>query len=137
MRFDNTKQLLRFTSFNRCADFNSPLYGATGFLSDDSFVIAYLIPDFVVMISLAVAAWDGCGCNTTDVPPTMVAIDVERKDLLLPTPAAPDEANSLPIQSENAATLEQLRVNRTKDRIFDMVDDFFVKSWCLVLTKMT
>lgn len=35
---------------------DSPLYGVTGFLSEDSLVTAYLIPDGVVIISLAVAA---------------------------------------------------------------------------------
>lgn len=37
----------------------SPLNGATGFLSDDSLVTAYLIPDGVVIISFAVAAYEG------------------------------------------------------------------------------
>ena len=103
------------------SDFDSPLYGVTGFLSVGSLVIAYLIPDFVVMISFAVAARDGCGCNKTDVPPTTVAIDVERKDLRLPTPTAPDVADSLPIDNEKAATLELQRRNRTNDRGLDMV----------------
>ncbi len=90
-------------------------------------MIAYLIPDFVVMISLAVTARDGCGCNKTEVPPTMVAIDVERKDLRLPTPTALDEADSLPIVNENAAASALKRRNRTNDRNIDMVDASFGK----------
>lgn len=120
MRFDNIvcgKDSLRQL---RSADFDSPLYGAVGFLSVASFVIAYLIPDFVVIISFAVAARDICGCIKTDVPPTTVAIDVERKDLRLPTPTAPDGADSL-IDSENATTSELKRRKRTNDRTFDMV----------------
>ena len=90
------------------------MYGATGFLSVGSFVIAYLIPDFVVIISLAVAARDCCGCNKTDVPPTTVAIEVERKDLRL---------DSFPFEIENAAASLLKMRKRTNARVFDMADD--------------
>ena len=98
---------------------DSPFSGAIGFLFVGSFVTAYLIPDSVVIISLAVAAYDGCGCATSaamDVPPTMVATEVERKPLRLPRVDSDTAAFSLP-DNEKAAAPELPRRKMTVDTI--------------------
>ena len=113
------------------ASFVSPFSGAVGFLSVGSFVTAYLIPDGNVMISLAVAAWDGCGRDRTDVPPMTAAKEVDRNARRLST-AAPDAAafDSPPADSENEndATPALPRRKRTAARRdFAMVNESGVK----------
>lgn len=68
----------------------------------------------MVIISLAVAANDGCGCNKIDVPPTTAANEVARKDLL----SDDDDTtfDSLLGCNENAAELELHRRKMTDAR---------------------
>ncbi len=88
---------------------------------------AYLIPDGVVIISLAVAAKDGCGCDKMDVPPTMVATEVDRNARRLPTAADLVEMDSLPIDKEKALTLEPVAMAAAARKRTD-----FMMGLCLV-----
>ena len=105
----------------------SPFRGAAGFLSVGSCVTAYLTPAGVVMISLAVTARDGCGCEKMDVPPTTaVATDFDRKLRLLPKMSDAAALDSLPIDNENAAALGQ----QSKKRTLANADFVMVSMFC-------
>lgn len=99
-----------------------------GFLFPDSLVTAYLMPDGVVIISLAVAANDGWGCDTSpasDVPPTTVAIDVDKNSRRPSTVESLTTEVFPPLGRENAAVpeLQRRMTAAIKARDFTMIQN--------------